>query len=253
MSGLEVNISFPIAFIAGLLSFLSPCVLPVVPGYVTFVSGVTVDELASGDVRGARRRAALHAAIFGLGFGVVFMSLGATASAFGGTITRWLPSLTRMGGVVVILFGLYMLGAFRAIPGISHFFARERRMQISRHPGGMFGTFLVGVAFGAGWTPCIGPVLGSILFFAGLEHTVIEATLLLGVYGLGLAVPFMIAALSFNWFLTGTERLKAHLGWVERGAGAMLLVLGLLMVSGHFVTLNQYLAGLGQLIPLEIQ
>ena len=249
MQGLEVNIGFGLAFVAGVLSFLSPCVLPVVPGYVTFVSGVSLDELSEGGTAATRRRAFIHSLAFGLGFGVVFMTLGATASALGQTVARWLPIVTRVGGGVVILFGLYLLGAFRAVPWL----ARERRVQISRHPGGLAGSFVVGLAFGAGWTPCIGPVLGSILFFAGLEHTVVEAMLLLAVYGLGLAIPFLVAALAFNWFLTGAARFRKHLPWVERGAGAILLVLGLLMVSGHFVTLNRYLADLGQLVPLEIR
>jgi len=249
VQGLELNVGFGLAFVAGLLSFLSPCVLPVVPGYVTFVSGVTIDELAEGGAAATRRRAFIHSLAFGLGFGVVFMTLGATASVFGQTITRWLPAMTRIGGGVVILFALHLLGAFRSIGWMN----REKRVHLSRHPGGLAGSFVVGVAFGAGWTPCIGPVLGSILFFAGLEHTMVEATLMLGVYGLGLALPFMVAALAFNWFVTGAERLRGWLPWVERGAGAILMVLGILMVTGQFATLNQYLAGMGQLVPLEIQ
>ena len=249
MQGLELNVGFGLAFVAGFLSFLSPCVLPIVPGYVTFVSGVTIEELAEGGAAATRRRAFIHSLAFALGFGVVFMTLGATASAFGQTVTRWLPAMTRIGGAVIILFALHLLGAFRSIPWLQ----RERRFHLSRHPGGLAGSFAVGLAFGAGWTPCIGPVLGSILFFAGLEHTMLEATVMLGVYGLGLAIPFLAAALAFNWFLTGRRRIQRWLPWVERGAGAILLVLGLLMVTGHFTTLSQYLAGLGQLIPLEIQ
>jgi cytochrome c-type biogenesis protein len=249
MQGLELNVGFGLAFVAGLLSFLSPCVLPIVPGYVTFVSGVTIEELADGGAAATRKRAFIHSLAFGLGFGVVFMTLGATASVFGQTVTRWLPAMTRIGGAVIILFGLHLLGAFRSIGWLQ----RDRRIHLSRHPGGLAGSFAVGLAFGAGWTPCIGPVLGSILFFAGLEHTMFEATAMLGVYGLGLALPFLAAALAFNWFLTGAKHIRRWLPWVERGAGAILLVLGILMVTGHFTTLNQYLAGLGQLIPVEIQ
>lgn len=245
---MDVTISFPIAFLAGLVSFLSPCVLPVVPGYITFVSGVTLEELESGDVPGARRRAALHAVLFGVGFGLVFMTLGATASAFGQTVTRWLPTITRLGGVVVILFGLYLLGVLRWT-GL----ARERRFHFARKPGGWLGTVAVGIAFGAGWTPCIGPILGSILFFAGMERTVLEGTLLLGTYGLGLAVPFVGSAILLNWFLAGTRRIRTHLVWVERGAGAILLAIGILMVSGHFATLSAFLADMGQLITLELE
>ncbi|MDT8368666.1 MAG: cytochrome c biogenesis protein CcdA [Longimicrobiales bacterium] len=249
MQGIELNVGFGLAFVAGLLSFLSPCVLPVVPGYVTFVSGVTFDELSEGGTAATRRRAVIHSIAFGLGFGVVFMTLGATASAFGQALTQWLPIVTRVGGVVVILFALHLLGAFRAVGWLN----RERRLHLARHPGGLVGSFLVGVAFGAGWSPCIGPVLGSILFFAGLEHTVVEATLMLGVYGLGLAIPFILAAVSFNWFISGVERFRSSLPWLERGAGVILLVLGILMVTGQFAALNLYLANLGQLVPLEIQ
>ena len=243
---MDINVSFPLAFAAGLVSFLSPCVLPVVPGYITFVSGVTLDDLEGGDVRGARRQAALHAVLFGIGFGIVFMTLGAAASAFGRALTPWLPTVTRLGGVVVILFGLHMLGLFRA-----RTLDRERRFHFARKPAGWLGTVAVGIAFGAGWTPCIGPVLGSILFFAGMEANVVEATLLLGTYGLGLAVPFVGSAILLNWFLAGARRVRRHLVWIERVAGGVLVVLGALMVSGHFATLSAFLADMGQLITLE--
>jgi cytochrome c-type biogenesis protein len=245
---LEVTVSYPLAFLAGVVSFLSPCVLPVVPGYITFISGITLEELEDGNTPGARRQAALHAVLFGIGFGLVFMTLGATASALGKTLTQWLPLLTRAGGVIVVVFALFMLGWLR-FPGLS----QERRFHFARRPAGALGTVAVGVAFGAGWTPCIGPVLGSILFFAGLEGTVLEGTLLLGTYGLGLAIPFVGSAILLNWFLAGARRIRQHLYWVERGAGAVLLVLGLLMVSGHFLTLTAYLADLGQLITLELE
>jgi cytochrome c-type biogenesis protein len=243
---MEVTITYPLAFVAGLVSFLSPCVLPVVPGYVTFVSGVTLEDLEGGDVPGARRRAALHASLFGLGFGLVFMTLGATASAFGQALTPWLPVVTRVGGVVVLLFGLYLLGVFRWA-GLT----RERRFHFARKPSGWLGSVAVGIAFGAGWTPCIGPVLGSILFFAGMEATVTEGILLLGTYGLGLAVPFVGSAILLNWFLAGARRIRRHLPWIERSAGAVLVILGAMMVSGHFATLSAILADMGQLITLE--
>ncbi|HSM05963.1 MAG TPA: cytochrome c biogenesis protein CcdA [Longimicrobiales bacterium] len=243
---MDVSVSFPLAFVAGLVSFLSPCVLPVVPGYITFVSGVTLEDLESGDVAGARRRAALHAVLFGIGFGIVFMTLGAAASVFGRALTTWLPTVTRVGGVIVILFGLHMLGVFR-----TGALDRERRFHFARKPVGWLGTVAVGIAFGAGWTPCIGPVLGSILFFAGMEATVAEATLLLGTYGLGLAIPFVGSAILLNWFLAGARRIRRHLGWIERVAGGVLVALGLMMVSGHFATLSAFLADMGQLINLE--
>lgn len=244
----DVGVSFPLAFLAGLVSFLSPCVLPVVPGYLTFVSGMTLEELRTGDVGRARRRAVLHAALFGLGFGLVFMSLGAAATALGQSLTRWLPTITRVGGLLVVGFGLHMLGALR-IPGLH----RERRAQLSSRPSGWIGSVLVGIAFGAGWTPCIGPVLASILLYAGLETTMVEGTALLGVYGLGLAVPFVGSAVALNWVLAGTRRISRWLPWIERGAGAILVLLGLLMVGGWFADLTAFLADLGQAFTLEPQ
>jgi cytochrome c-type biogenesis protein len=244
----DVGVSFPLAFLAGLVSFLSPCVLPVVPGYLTFVSGMTLDELRDGDVGRARARAVLHAALFGIGFGIVFMTLGAAATAAGQGLARWLPAITRFGGVLVIAFGLHSMGLLR-IPGL----ARERRAHLASRPEGWIGSILVGIAFGAGWTPCIGPVLASILLYAGLETTMLEGMALLGTYGLGLAVPFIGSAVALNWVLAGTRRLGPWLPWIERVAGAMLVALGVLMVGGWFAELTAYLADLGQVFTLELE
>lgn len=246
----EITVSYPLAFLAGMLSFLSPCILPVVPSYITFVSGMTLEELREGDVPGARRKAVLHAVLFGIGFGLVFMSLGAAATAAGQAFTRALPWITRAGGVLVILFGLWLLGAFRRVPFLRAL-SRERRVHLTSRPAGLMGSVLVGIAFGAGWSPCIGPVLASILLYAGLESTVVEGTLLLGVYGLGLAVPFIGAAVAFNWFLAGVERVRHWLEWAERLAGILLLIIGTMMVTGHFTTLAGMLADMGQLVNLK--
>jgi cytochrome c-type biogenesis protein len=243
---MDVTVSFPLAFAAGLVSFLSPCVLPVVPGYLTFVSGMTLEELERGDRPRARRRALLHAVFFGAGFGLVFMTLGVAASAAGQALARWLPLVTRIGGLVVIAFGLHLLGVLRP-----WWLLRERRVHLASKPAGLLGSLAVGIAFGAGWTPCIGPVLASILFFAGLEQTMVRGGLLLATYGLGLAVPFLGAAMAFNWFLAGSRRIQRWLPWVERGAGLVLVALGLLMATGQFAALSAFLADMGQLITLE--
>lgn len=250
MPQLDVTVSFPLAFLAGMLSFLSPCVLPVVPAYVTFVSGVSLEDLRSGGVPGARKRAVVHALAFGIGFGLVFMTLGAAATAAGRTFARSLPLVTRLGGVVVILFALHLLGLLRRVPGLG-ILDRERRVHPREKPAGLLGSLAVGVAFGAGWSPCIGPVLASILLYAGLESTMTEGVLLLATYGAGLAVPFVGSAVAFNWFLAGMERVRRHLGLVERLAGGLLLVLGVMMVTGHFTELNAWLAGMGQLVDLR--
>lgn len=241
-----VTVSYPLAFLAGLVSFLSPCVLPLVPSYVTFVSGLTLEELREGDRSGARRTAAFHAALFGLGFGLVFMTLGAAASALGQGINRMLPWMSRVGGVLLALFGLYLLGVLR-IPALS----RELRVQLTSRPAGAAGSLLVGMAFGAGWTPCVGPILASILLWASLEATMAQGTLLLGSYALGLGIPFFVAAVGFNWFLVTIEPVKRWVVSLERVAGAILLAVGVTMVSGHFTRISQVLADMGQLITLE--
>lgn len=242
-----LSISLPLAFFAGLVSFLSPCVLPVVPSYIAFVSGMTLDDLSGPSPRRARGLVAVHAALFGIGFGIVFLTLGAVATAAGPSIARALPIVNRAGGVLIAVFGLYLLGILR-LPA----FARERRIHLARRPEGFLGSLIVGVAFGAGWTPCIGPILGSILLLAGLEATMLEGTLLLTAYGLGLGVPFFVAAVAFNWFLVGTARLRNLMVPLQRTAGAVLLLLGILMVSGHFATLGGFLAAQGQLFDLEL-
>lgn len=244
---MEVQISFALAFVAGVVSFLSPCVLPVVPSYVTFISGFTLEELKDGSVRGARRSAALHAVAFGLGFGVVFMTLGLAATAFGRSLNQWLPMVSRAGGVVVLAFGLYLLGVLR-LPAL----AREWRLHLSSKPAGLAGSMLVGVAFGAGWTPCIGPILGTILLYAGLEGTVVQGMGLLAVYGAGLGLPFVLAAVGFNWFLAGMERMRLWAGPLEKVAGTLLVIVGFLMLTGQFAALSATLADMGQLINLEL-
>ena len=241
-----VSIPYTVAFLAGLVSFLSPCVLPLAPSYITFVTGMSLDDLSTGDQAGARRQAALHATLFILGFTIIFMALGATATALGATLGRLLPALQQVGGVIITLFGLYLMGILRP-----SFLMRERRVQLARKPGGRVGSVLVGMAFGAGWTPCVGPVLASILLYAGMQATMSQGMLLLLVYAIGLGIPFFVAAVAFNWFLAGTRALRSKLGIIERVAGALMIVVGVLLVSGRFALMSNYLAGFGQLFSLE--
>ncbi len=243
---MQVQVSFGLAFLAGLLSFLSPCVLPVVPSYVAFVSGVTLDELKDRGSRAARRAALLHSILFVLGFALVFMTMGWAATAAGRTLAHALPWLTRLGGVALIVFGLYLAGLL-PLPAL----AREIRVHLSSRPTGPFGSLLVGVAFGAGWTPCIGPILASILLYVGLGATALRGTLLLATYALGLGLPFVLASVAFNWFLAGANRLKRWTGTLERVAGILVAIVGLAMATGSFETLGRVLAGLGQLVNLK--
>ena len=239
----EVSVSFGVAFLAGVVSFLSPCVLPIVPSYVTFITGMTLDELTVRGTAAARAKAALHASLFVLGFTLVFVTLGATATMLGAALQRSLPLLQQIGGVIITAFGLYLVGLLR-IPALM----RDRRVHLASKPAGLAGSLLVGVAFGAGWTPCVGPVLASILLYAGTKTTMAKGMLLLGTYALGLGIPFFVAAVSLNWYLAGTRRLLRWLRPVEIVAGLLLIVVGVLLFTGRFTALSAFLAGFGQLI-----
>ena len=239
------SVSISLAFAAGLVSFLSPCVLPLVPSYLTFVTGMTLDQLTVDGGRPARARALLHASLFVLGFSLVFVALGATATAFGAAVAHSLTLVQRIGGGVIMLFGVYLLGVPR-LP----FLMRERRVQLAHRPAGMAGSVLVGVAFGAGWTPCVGPVLASILLYAGTTGSMLRGTSLLVAYALGLGIPFMVAAFACNWFLMRRRNIGKWLRPIEVAAGAFLIVVGLMLATGRFSLFSGFLAGFGQLITL---
>jgi len=228
------GVSFAVAFAAGLLSFLSPCVLPLIPSYVGFLTGLTVEEMQ-------RRRgvAVLHAVWFVAGFSFIFMALGASASALGNLLLHYQVWLGRIGGVLVLLFGLYLLGVLRPA-----FLMRERKIELASKPIGYVGSALVGMTFGAAWTPCIGPILGGILTLAAARGSVTQGTLLLGVYALGLAVPFLITAFALDRFLAWFQRFRPYIVWVDRVAGAMLVLLGILLVTDRFTLLASWLQGL---------
>jgi cytochrome c-type biogenesis protein len=237
MSGELVSVSLGLAFLAGLVSFLSPCVFPLVPGCVGFVTGLTLDELREGGRSAARRQAAVHAGLFVLGFSLLFVALGASATALGGVLRRSLPLMQQAGGALIALFGLYLLGVLK-IPALM----RELRVQLAAKPAGRLGSLLAGVAFGAGWTPCVGPVLASVLLYASFEETMLRGMLLLGAYALGLGLPFFAAAVALNWFLAGAVRVRRWLLPLERLTGAMLLLVGVLLFTGEFARLTALLA-----------
>jgi cytochrome c-type biogenesis protein len=228
------SLGLVVAFAAGVLSFLSPCVLPLVPSYVGFLTGMTLDETA------ARRRVAMtHALLFVAGFSLVFMLLGASATALGGALRHYQVWLQRAGGVLIILFGLVCLGVFKA-----RWLDQERRIQLQHKPVGFLGSALVGMAFAFGWTPCIGPVLGAILGLAATSADVSRGMLLLGVYSAGLAVPFLAAAFALEAFLDWFQRFRRYLPWVMRASGALLIFVGLLLVTGEFTRLAGWLQSL---------
>jgi cytochrome c-type biogenesis protein len=230
------HVSFGLAFMAGVASFLSPCVFPVVPGYVGFVTGVTLDDVRTEGGDAVRWQAGIHAALFILGFSLLFIALGATATALGTVVRRALPLIQQVGGAVIVLFGLYMVGLVR-LPLL----LQERRVQLSAKPVGMLGSVVAGVAFGAGWTPCIGPVLATILLYAGMGTTVAHGAALLAAYALGLGIPFFVAAVALNWFLSRTRLLRRWLVPIERAAGVVMIVAGVLLFTGRLSALSRFL------------
>lgn len=228
------SLGLVVAFSAGLLSFLSPCVLPLVPSYVGFITGMSLDDAAS------RRRVALvHALLFVAGFTLVFILLGASATALGRALKFYQVWIQRAGGALVIVFGLYCLGVLRIGA-----FQSERRVHLQDKPVGYLGSVLVGMAFAAGWTPCIGPILGGILGLAATQDDLSRGTVLLLAYSLGLAVPFVLAAVAVDRFLDWFKTFRRYLPWVMRVSGVLLIFVGVLMVSGEFTRLAGWLQGL---------
>jgi cytochrome c-type biogenesis protein len=231
------DISYPGAFLAGLLSFLSPCVLPLVPPYLCFLAGSTLDELAEGrgDNPILRRRVILSSLLFVAGFSTVFIVLGASASALRPYLTSRYElfgidaGMAEIAGIVIILFGLHFLGIFKI--SLLH---RQARYHHNTLPPGIFGAYLIGVAFAFGWTPCIGPVLATIIAVASSQNTIGEGMLLLGVYSAGLGVPFILAAFAVRPFIGFMSHFKRHLKYVEKTMGGLLVLTGLFFVLGWF-------------------
>lgn len=230
----SVSLGAAVAFLAGILSFLSPCVLPLVPSYLGFVTGFTLEEMS-----GRRRLAMLHSLLFVAGFSLVFILLGASATALGRVLNYYQEWVTRIGGIIIIFFGLYLVGVIKL-----RFLEQEQRLHLERKPLGYLGSVLVGMAFGAGWTPCIGPMLGAILGLAASQADVQRGVLLLAFYSAGLAVPFLITAWAVESFLDWFKGFRRHLALVQKISGALLLLVGILLVSGQFTRMAGWLQGL---------
>jgi cytochrome c-type biogenesis protein len=232
-----LDISLGGALIAGLLSFVSPCVLPLVPPYLAWLAGVSFEELRTEEPGGAqRRRIVMSALAFVLGFSTVFIALGATASVVGQTIAQYFDTLAMIAGVLILIMGLHFLGVFRIA-----FLYREARVQVARKPAGLIGAYLIGLAFAFGWTPCVGPVLAAILFVAGSEGTAARGALLLAVYSLGIGIPFLLAAAFASRFLNWATKFKRHLGTVEKTMGGLLVVTGILFMTGQMSVISFWL------------
>ncbi|HLG83800.1 MAG TPA: cytochrome c biogenesis protein CcdA [Bradyrhizobium sp.] len=221
------NVSIPAALIAGLVSFLSPCVLPLVPPYLIYLTGATIEHLESEESAAASKRAVMiSAALFVLGFSTVFVALGASASLVGSLIRAWSAQLSILAGVVIIVMGLHFLGLTRI--GL---LMREGRLPIPK-PVGLWGAYVMGLAFAFGWTPCIGPILAAILSIAAAESTVTRGAGLLAVYSAGLGIPFLIAAFMVEQFSALFSRMKGHLANVERAMGVLMIVTGIGFLTG---------------------
>ena len=225
------SLGLALAFSAGLLSFVSPCVLPLIPSYLTFVTGVGFDELQH-----SRRAALVHALLFVLGFTLIFVALGASATVLGRVLIAYRVWITRAGGALVVLFGLYLLGAVR-ISALD----RERRVHLANKPVGYLGSVLVGVAFGAGWTPCLGPILGAILTYTAATADLSRGLPLLLAYSLGLALPFLVAAVAVERFLETVTRMRPYLARVSQASGVLLVIVGVMMMLDYFTVLSTYL------------
>ncbi len=226
-------VGITIALGAGVLSFLSPCVLPLVPSYLSFLTGMSLEDLQKGV---DRRATFIHSLLFVVGFTGIFLLLGASASFLGQFFKVYEVWIARIGGVIIMILGLHLAGALRLAP-----LMRERRVHLRDKPTGYLGTVGVGAAFGAGWTPCIGPVLGAILTFAASQEHFWSGVGLLFVYSLGLAIPFLLSALALDAFLRAFARFRRFLPVVQVAAGVVLVLLGFLLMTGTFSALSGYL------------
>jgi cytochrome c-type biogenesis protein len=225
--GMIQNVSIPAALIAGLISFLSPCVLPLVPPYLIYLTGATIEHVANDEAEASSKRAVmLSAVLFVLGFSTVFVLLGASASLIGTLIRAWSAQLSILAGIVIIVMGLHFLGLTRI--GL---LMREGRLPIPK-PVGLWGAYVMGLAFAFGWTPCIGPILAAILSIAAAEATVAKGAGLLAVYSAGLGIPFLIAAFMVEQFSSLFMRMKRHLATVERAMGVLMIVTGIAFLTG---------------------
>ncbi|MBT9537190.1 MAG: sulfite exporter TauE/SafE family protein [Nitrospirae bacterium] len=223
------DVSFPLAFMAGVLSFLSPCVLPLVPSYVSFITGMSFEDLTgSADRKRVRNLTITNSLVFIAGFSAVFIALGASSSAAGRILFQYQEWIRIIGGILIIIFGLFISGFLKL-----DFLMRERKVHLGGKPAGYIGTFAIGMTFAAGWTPCIGPILGSILLFASAKGSAVYGIKLLSVYSLGLAVPFFISSLAINSFLSYSKKFQKYMRVIMIISGILLIAFGVIMLTNR--------------------
>ncbi len=233
---LSDNINLLTAFIFGLLSFISPCVLPIIPGYISFISGHTLDDI-KGDNKSAAHAVMINSLVFIAGFTLIFVLMGAAATSIGQLLNDNLNLISKIAGGIIIIFGLHMIGIFKI-----GFLNYEKRFHLQEKKLGILGSFTVGAAFAFGWTPCIGPVLAGILAIASQQDTVLQGIVLLFVYSLGLGIPFFLTAISINKFFNVFNRIKKHFHTIEIIGGVMLVAVGILMITNYLTIIASYFA-----------
>lgn len=233
------NVSLFAAFAAGIISFISPCVLPLIPMYISFISGMSLDEMKSTvNRKQILKRVTASSVLFVLGFSVVFVALGASVTFLGKLMLARLSILSKVAGVLIVIFGLHTTGLLKL-----RFLNYERRFHPGSKPAGLLGPFLIGLAFAFGWTPCVGPVLATILVYSGSQDTVWQGIIFLSMYSLGLGIPFILTGLSINAFLSYTKRIQKHYKVIEISIGVFLVIMGILLITGHIAVLAGYVAG----------
>ncbi len=232
----QQDISTLIAFTAGILSFVSPCVLPLVPSYITYITGVSFKELTDARSRARLRWATIfHSLFFIIGFSTVFILMGASASYLGQILIEYQDYIMKGGGVLIIILGIHFTGLI-TIP----FLQMEKRFEMKKKPLGYLGSFLVGLVFAGGWTPCIGPILSTILIYASTAQNFTTGVLLLAVYSLGLGIPFFLSSLAFNSFLSAFDWIKRYMRWITLVSGIFLILIGILFLTDTFREINAF-------------
>jgi cytochrome c-type biogenesis protein len=235
------EISLPLTFLAGVLSFFSPCVLPLLPSYVSFITGISFEDLTVGvDRKRVRYLTITNSIAFISGFSAVFIALGASSSAIGSFLFEYLDLLRIIGGVLIIIFGLFISGFLKL-----SFLMKDKKIHLSGKPAGYIGTFIIGVTFAAGWSPCIGPILGTILLYASSKGSTVYGIKLLAVYSLGLAVPFFVSALAMNSFLSYSKKIARYMRVIMVVSGFLLVVFGIMLLTDQLKVFSKLLPDFG--------
>jgi len=233
------EVSWAAAFLAGLASFLSPCILPIIPSYLAFITGLSLSELTS-DQRSAKikKTTILSTLCFILGFSIVFVSLGAGASKIGLLLQQHMETISKVAGVIVVVFGLYVMGVLKL-----GFLTKYKQIQVKSKPAGYIGSFLIGIAFSLGWTPCVGPILGAILLYASQSDTIWQGIYLLSFYSLGIAIPFLLTSIAVDSALGYFTKIKKHMRKINIAAGILLILVGIMIFTGSLSSIiNEYFA-----------